>query len=76
MHACMPCQPRVVALPCFHVCSLMFKLPPSGHCPCFVGPEAKGHAETFVQTAEALHRHCLTLFEGTSMPRSESTFTG
>jgi hypothetical protein len=40
------------------------------------GPEAKSHAETFVQTAEALHRHCLTLYEGTSMPRSESTFTG
>jgi hypothetical protein len=39
-------------------------------------PQAKGHADTFVMTAEALHRHCLTLFDGTSMPRSDSTFTG
>ena len=41
-----------------------------------VGPEAKEHVATFVQTAEALHRHCLMLYEGTSMPKSESTWTG
>lgn len=43
---------------------------------CTAGPEAKGHADTFVQTAEALHQHVLTLYDGTNMPRSDSTFVG
>jgi hypothetical protein len=40
------------------------------------GPEAKDHVDTFVQVAEAFNNNVLTLYAGTNMPRSDSTFTG
>lgn len=43
---------------------------------CNAGPQAKGHADTFVQVAESFNKHVLELYAGTDMPRSDSTFTG
>ena len=43
---------------------------------CAADGVAKGHAQDFVGVAESLIGNVLALFSGTSMPRSDSTFTG